>query len=183
MNIRIQSVVIGLFVAGLVSTIFFGVVNAQSTQEGDQQSARIRASCLSAKNTLDRLHASDALLRVNRGQIYESMSTKLMTRFNSRVDSNRLDAKALIGVTENYGTALATFRSDYQSYEEQLSLALRIDCTKEPMTFFDAVADARTKRTQVHVDVVKLHQYIDEYRSTFESFVSDYKATTQENAQ
>jgi len=136
---------------------------------------RIKSNCVSAKNTLNRLHASDALLRVNRGQIYESMSTKLMTRFNDRAQSNHLDTKALVGATTSYGTALATFRTNYQSYEEQLSNALRIDCTKEPAAFYDAVASARSKRSQVHDDVTVLHRHIDDYTAAFAQFASDHK--------
>jgi len=136
---------------------------------------RIKSSCVSAKNTLNRLHASDALLRVNRGQIYESMSTKLMTRFNDRAQSNHFDAKSLISATVSYGTALATFRTDYQGYEEQLSNTLRIDCTKEPVAFYDAVASARNKRSQVHDDVTVLHKYIDDYTAAFAQFASDHK--------
>ncbi len=147
----------------------------------DEQIARIRSSCVSAKNTLNQLHASDALLRVNRGQLYESMSTKLMARFNSRADSNRFDVKDLTTVSQNYGTALTTFRDDYKSYEVQLATALKISCLKEPVSFYDAVFVARTMRAQVHVDVVKLHQYIDEYKATFDAFTANFNKTNGGN--
>lgn len=150
------------------------LVNAQGATITDAQMTRIRSNCISAKNTLNQLHASDALLRVNRGQIYESMTTKLMSRFNSRVESNHLDASKLVSVTQSYGSALTQFRTDYQSYEEQLSNALSIDCTKEPIAFYDSVASARTKRSRVHSDVVILHQYIDDYSSAFDNFATNF---------
>lgn len=168
-----------IITAGLVLSVVFSVsllpqVFAQTTPLSEEHKARIRTSCVTAKNTLTQLHVSDALLRVNRGQIYESMTTKLMSRFNSRVDSNRANVKDLSATTNSYGTALTKFRADYQLYEEQLSVALRTDCTKDPEGFYNAVASARAKRTQVHNDVVILHQYIDEYKSTFETFVTAF---------
>lgn len=167
--------------AGLVAVVLtligvLGVAHAQSAPMTDDQITRIKANCTSAKNTLNQLHASDALLRVNRGQIYESMSTKLMIRFNDRVSSNRLNADDLVTVTQTYTATLTTFRLDYQAYEEQLSKALNIDCSKEPVAFYDAVASSRTKRTQVHTDVVKLHQHIDDYKLTVDSFELAFNA-------
>jgi len=140
----------------------------------EEQMARIRISCVSAKNTLNQLHANDALLRVNRGQMYESMSTKLMVRFNARADGNHFNVKDLTSVTQDYGTALTKFRDDYKSYEEQLYAALNINCSKEPVSFYDAVAVARTQRAQVHADVLKLHQYIDGYQAAFDAFTASF---------
>ena len=164
--------VAGMLTILLVAFSSYAVVNAEGSSITDAQLTRIKTNCISAKNTLTQIHASDALLRVNRGQIYESMTTKLMSRFNSRVDSNHYDAKNLISVTQNYGTALTNFRNDYQSYEEQLSNALSIDCTKEPVSFYDSVASSRVKRTQVHVDVTILHQYINDYESAYKDFAA-----------
>lgn len=171
MKKSVHVILIAIVVAGVLSTTFIGAVHAQSPAVTDEQINRIRANCISAKNSLSRLRTSDTLLRVNRGQIYESMVTKLMERFNSRVQSNQKNGDELVNVTQNYLVALTTFRADYKKYEEQLSLTLKIDCTKEPVAFYDATMNARLKRTQVHVDVVTLHQYIDAYKTSFDTFV------------
>jgi hypothetical protein len=167
-------IIFGLLFAATASVFLLSSVSAE-TSTTEAQITRIKANCVSAKNTLSQIHANDALLRFIRGQLYESMTTKLMSRFNNRVDSNNFDAKSLITVTDSYGTALATFRSDYISYEEQMSAALNIDCQKEPISFYDAVASARTKRTQVHSDVVILHQKIDDYTAAFNTFSANFK--------
>ncbi len=177
MRITTQSLTLYLFMVIALTSVLFGIVSAQAAPMTDEQIGRIRTSCVSAKNTLNQLHASDALLRVNRGQLYESMSTKLMARFNSRADSNHLDTKDLTTVTQSYGTVLTTFREDYKSYEIQLATALTIDCLKEPVSFYDAVALTRTKRAQVHVDVIKLHQYIDDYKVAFDAFAANLNKT------
>lgn len=181
MSITKRIITLGLITAVVFSVVLLPQTFAQTAPLSDDHKDRIRTNCVSAKNTLTQLHVSDALLRVNRGQIYESMTTKLMSRFNSRVDSNRANAKDLTATTNNYAAALTKFRTDYQSYEEQLSLALRIDCTKDPENFYNAVASARVKRTQVHNDVVILHQYIDEYKSTFETFATTFLTGEESN--
>jgi hypothetical protein len=152
-------------------------VVAQNTSVDDQQIEQIRSNCVSTKNTLNQLHASDALLRVNMGQIYESMSTKLMDRFNGRVANNSINNDNLVSITTNYNLALDTFRSDYRIYEEKLSLALGINCSNQPVAFYDAILSAHTKRSQVHSDVVIMNQYIDKYQSAVNQFEEDYQIT------
>jgi len=176
MNIRTRLVVFGLIAAVLLST--FGLQKVSATDLSDEQLARIGANCLTIKSSLNQLHASDALLRVNRGQIYESMGTKLMNNFNGRLGSNSLDNKGLVAVTESYQTALTAFRNDYRTYEQQLSTAIKVDCVKDPAAFHDAVENARTKRTKVHTDVLRLHQYIDDYRSTIDDFMLNFQRVT-----
>lgn len=169
-----------LIICLILVTTFSGVslinAGAQSVPMTSDQIAQIRNNCVTAKNTLNQLHASDALLRVNRGQIFESMSTKLMDRFNSRVANNNYNNDSLISVTDKYGAMLDTFRSDYKAYEEHLSAAINIDCSNQPVAFYDAVATARTLRNQVHADVVKLNQYIDQYQSVVNQFEKEYQS-------
>lgn len=137
----------------------------------DAHTERIRSNCIGAKDSLNRLHTSDALLRVNRGQLYESLTTKLITPFNSRVALNQLDNKQLVAVASDYKTALSSFRQDYIEYEKQLAAAIKIDCQKQPVSFYDAVSSARSKRLVVYDDILKLGQYIDDYESEFTKFV------------
>lgn len=174
-RLAVVAVIITLFlsIAGLTTTY-------AQTSLTDEQEQRISANCVSIKNTLNQLHASDALLRVNRGQIYEAMSTKLMDRFNARLSSNGLDASGTSAVTTSYRTALATFRTDYQLYERQVSAALRIDCSEKPAEFHAAIEDARTKRAKVHTDVIRLHQYIDDYRSAVNDFYINFQRVSGE---
>lgn len=166
---------LGLGLAGVSSAY------AQSSQPdlSDEHRARISGNCSSALSSLSRLHATDALLRVNRGQLYESMSTKLMARFNSRITLNRLDGTSLVATTSNYERALATFRSDYQAYEQQMSVTLRSNCQEQPQAFYYAVADTREKRQKVHQDVQRLHSLIDEYATHIDSFQQEYQAAAK----
>lgn len=177
MKTHIRLVISGLVIAALLSVGVF-TNKSQAAELSDEQKVRIQANCLSIKGSLNQLHASDALLRVNRGQIYESVGSKLMNNFNSRLSNNGLDNKGLVAVANQYQTALTNFRLNYQTYERQLSLAMKIDCTKEPTAFYNALETARAKRAIVHADVGKLNQYIDDYRSAVNDFMLNFERVT-----
>ena len=164
-------------------TVLFGLgvqtAHAQSTALTPERIEHIRSNCTSIKSTLNQLHSSDALLRVNRGQVYESMASKLMDPFNSRLSDNRLDARATSAVTASYRTALNSFRNEYKEYEEKLSSAIRIDCINEPELFYATIEEARVNRAKVHDDVIKLHRYIDDYRSAVGDFLLNYERVSE----
>jgi len=165
-------------IATCISLSFFKA-SAESTPITDQQIELIKNNCVYTKNTLNQLHSSDALLRVNMGQTYESISTKLMEKFNNRVSNASLSNAKLSSATNDYDAALDNFRNDYIIYERQLTLAINIDCSKQPVSFYDAINIARTERDQVHNDVLKLNQLIDQYQSVVTQFAKDYQAFSQ----
>lgn len=147
----------------------------QSIPITNEHIQRIKDNCRAADGTLTQLHASDALLRVNRGQLYDLISTKLMARMNSRLAMNRLDASRLISVTANFDRTLNDFRSHYRSYEERLSATLRIDCRQKPVEFYESVRQSRELREKVNQAVRNLGQYIVEYDHEFETFRTNFR--------
>lgn len=155
---------------------FFMIARAQSTDTiSDAQINLIKTNCVSVKDTLNRIHASDALLRVNMGQIYESISTKLMDGFNGRVVGNNLNGIDLVSISSKYEQALDKFRSDYIGYEEKMSTAMSIDCNKQPVSFYDSIASARTHRKQVSDDVQELNQLIKNYKKAVDEIEKDFR--------
>ena len=162
-------------IAVIMTGAVFWRVSAQDQPITSQQIDLIRGNCVSTKNTLNQLHASDALLRVNRGQIYESIETKLMNGFNGRLSNNNFNNSNIVSITNNYESTLNNFRSHYIVYEEQLATTISMDCSKQPVAFYEAISSARTKRGQVHTDVVKLNQYIDQYQAAVDQFEKDYQ--------
>lgn len=166
-----------LFSIGLLASISGSSAKAEDLTP--DQVEQVKANCVSIKNSLSQLHASDALLRVNRGQVYESMASKLMDTFNNRLGINSLDNKAMTTVTTNYRNALATFRLDYISYEQKLSAALHIDCISQPNSFHTTIQEARKLRETVHDDVLKLHRLIDDYRSSVGDFFLNYERLSE----
>lgn len=176
MKVSIKVLIVSLLLAAAIAGVSFARVSAEDSRMSDQHIENIRSNCVTAKNTLHQLHASDALLRVNMGQLYELMTTKLMDRFNSRLDSNNYDESSLKAVTKAYNQKLDVFRNDYKAYEVQLSSALKIDCSDQPVAFYDAVALSRDKRNQVHVDASRLNQFLGDYQTAMNTFEKDYQS-------
>ena len=163
--------------ATLTGAVFVGttVFAEDSSTITDLQLVQIRARCSEVKATLGRVHANDALLRVNRGQLYERLSTKLAAPLNSRIALNRLDGSSLLTVTSNYDQHLNDFRTHYQTYEEQLSATMRIDCVNQPAKFYDSLQDARAKRQIVNESSQRLTSDIAEYKQAFTEFARSYR--------
>ncbi|MCX6728263.1 MAG: hypothetical protein NTV39_00620 [Candidatus Saccharibacteria bacterium] len=175
MTISKKLISAGLIVAVLVCGLtFIKIASAQNDQPTDTQIQLVQNNCLALKSTLNQLHASDALLRVNMGQLYESMAIRLMNGFNGRIERNNLNNNSLVSETKNYNSTLDNFRSDYQAYEEKLSAAINTDCQNHPTSFYNAISTARTYRDKVHSDVLRLNQSIAQYQSTTDQFESDY---------
>jgi hypothetical protein len=144
----------------------------------DAQIERIRTNCLDVQSTLERVHASDALARVNLGQRYENISTKLMAPLNSRIAFNRLDNVELTKTTVEFNTELNNFRSLYQQYEQTMLRAIQLECRDQPVGFYDTISLARDHRLAVHESVLKLGGLLKQYGVQFEVFKSKVLSPT-----
>lgn len=141
--------------------------------------AQIRSNCTAAQASLTQLHLSDALMRVNRGQLYESISSRLMVPFNSRIAQYTQRNVNLVSLTSTYDGQLTTFSNAYKQYEEAMTKALKIDCKNQPVAFYDAVADARAKRALTHDSVVAIQKTIKDYAAEFEIFAKNFQEGTK----
>ena len=166
-----------LITATLIGGLFFSLTASaeDSVPMTDDHIARIRANCVDAQTALFQLHASDAGLRVNRGQIYESISTKLMAPFNSRIVLNRVSDEHLLTTAAQYDKQLLAFRQQYQQYEEAMSVTLRINCVNQPVAFYDSVADTREKRRLTHETAIELHKIIQQYGNEVDTYAANFK--------
>ena len=140
----------------------------------DAQMVKIRSQCTDLQSTLTRVHVNDALLRVNRGQLYELLSTKLMARLNSRIALNRLDSTKLIAATTIYEKHLKEFRANYQAYEEALSGTIKTNCVNQPVLFYDQLQEVRVKRAEVFSSTEALGNSIQAYKDAFDEFKKPY---------
>ncbi len=160
---------------GFATVAIVNIADAETNPITEAHISRIRDNCFEAQATLNQLHSSDALLRVNRGQLFEYISTKLMAPFNSRVALSRLDGANLISIAKNYEDQLEIFRTNYQLYEEGMSRTMKINCKNQPVAFYDAVTDTRAKRKKVHDSVLELQKIIQNYKAEFELFSQEAK--------
>ncbi len=166
MKSRITGAILIAAIAALIAVPVF----AQSMPMTEAHIERIRANCIEAQSSLTQLHRNDAGLRVNRGQLYEAISTKLMTPLNTRIVSSKLDGTTLVSVTALYEQRLNEFRSNYTQYEEAMTKTLRINCTNQPVAFYDSVADTRLKRELVYASDQAIQKSIREYDDAFKVF-------------
>ena len=119
-------------------TACFGMVISSPTlaQELAQPSDttvvdNLRTRCDDIQSSLRRLHTSDALLRVNVGQTYNTLSARLMARLNSRLALNRIDSRELVDISGKFDQLRGDFASDYNTYESSFSALLKIDCKQK----------------------------------------------------
>ncbi len=164
---------LGIILSLIGGCFVFAFASAESGSLSDAQLQHIKFECIATKSTLNQLHTSDALLRVNVGQLYETISTKLMQKFNERANFNNMNDDALVDSTNKFSSLLSDFRNDYISYENNLSIAINTDCSSQPGAFYDAVLSARTSRQRLHDDIVSLNQELSHYEQLIRKFETD----------
>ena len=141
--------------------------------------ARIRARCVENQAALNRLHQTDAFLRSNRGNLYQTISGKLMVPMNRRLASNQLDGGALLSITSDYNAEYNRFFQAYVDYDNALSKVLDTDCDRQPVSFYTALIDAREKRVALSQSNVKIKDYIRQYGATFAEFKTNFEKEKQ----
>lgn len=144
---------------------------AQSTlSEG--KTDLIRHNCSTIQTTLQQLRVSDAGLRTDRGQLYENISTRLMTPLNIRIASDRLDGLELGSIALKYNNQLELYREKYREYERALTRTIQASCNSEVEVFYERLNTARDLRGELHEATNELIDLLKEYRAEFEDFAS-----------
>lgn len=142
----------------------------------------IRSTCVESQSILRQIRSSDTLLRVNQGQRYEQMASRLMAPMNSRIALNQFDGQDLLSTTSDYGKTLSSFRDKFRSYDKEISKAIGIDCRENPQEYYYAVAEAREDRSDLHETVVELNGLLKQYRKQFESFADSLEKQMEEKS-
>lgn len=173
------------FVAVLVGCAVFSAVALMSQAAHaqavlpEEQVNRIRQKCVTNQAALRQLHASDGLLRVNRGTLYENISTKLMAPLNSRITLDGLGGLKLTATTLEYNRQLNAFRASYKQYEESMTRTINIDCVDRPIEFYESITSTREKRHILHEDTRTLTTLLKAYKTEFESFAKEFEEGTE----
>lgn len=167
-------VVLGLSAVAVMAALASHAVHAQTTLP-EEQIQHIRQNCVTAQTTLTRLHASDGLLRVNSGKLYEIFSTKLMAPLNSRIALGRHGGLKLSAITLEYDRQLDAFRSSYSQYEDTMSRTRKIDCADKPVEFYEGIQLTREQRKKLYQDTETLASLLESYRTEFENFAKEFE--------
>lgn len=136
---------------------------------------RIKNRCVENQAALNRLHQTDAFLRNDRGNLYRTIGDKLMVPLNRRLAANRLDGATLLTVASSYNTEYNRFYRAYIDYDNALSEVLDTDCKKEPVTFYNALLEAREKRLKLSESNLKIKEYVRQYGVAFTDFKTAYE--------
>ena len=136
----------------------------------DEQIAQVRSRCVTVQSLLSRLRANDGLRRVNLGQQYETISARLMAPLNSRIALNKLDGVELTKTTVAYNEQLDVFRERYRIYEQDITTVIDMKCQDQPVSFYDAVLNAREERMKVKQATDQLNALLAQYNTQFEEF-------------
>ena len=138
----------------------------------DEQISEIRTNCVATQAILQRLYVSDRLARVNLGQQYETIATKLMAPLNSRIALNQLNGLDLSQTTVDFNAKQNEFRSLYQQYETALLKSTQMSCVNQPVAFYDSIAVARKERAAVRVATQELNKLVIQYGDQFDQFAT-----------
>lgn len=153
------------------------VARAEDFLLTDEHIALIRANCVSVQSALQRIHASDGLMRVNLGQRYETIATRLMAPMNSRIALNRLDNVAMTQTTADFNGVIRQFSANYQQYEQTTLKAIEMNCVDQPVAFYDTITLARSHRAAVHDSVTTLSALLKQYGTQYEAFKTQVLST------
>lgn len=131
--------------------------------------------CQQVKTRLKQIKLSDAVTRVNYGQIYESLSVNVMTPTNLRLVANNFKPLELLTITDNYQKQVTQFRQHYLSYEDRLSRVIEMSCDYDPAQLVGSLAELRQLRQQLNIDTKTLHLLAVEYQAKFKEFYDGQK--------
>lgn len=157
-------------IVGLGSIVSLPAHAQEPTPLTDDHITRIQTNCQSVIATLNQIHANDTPVYINRNQAYFSISDKLIARLNSRLALSRYDTASLVKITNEYNAELTKFRSVYKQYDTAMADLVKRNCSKQPVGFYDTVADVRKQRAAVHAVIAKLHTIIEQYRAAVDTF-------------
>lgn len=177
MRLRILAVLALIFGAFFVSSQHQAY--AASTTITPEVINRVKARCIENQAALNRLHKTDAFIRIDRGTLYQTIGDKLMVPLNRRLASNQLDPGKLLTITSDYKAEYDVFYRAYIDYDNSLSRVLDIDCTREPVTFYNALVEAREKRTKLSESIGRLKALIRDYGVNFTDFKASYEKEQQ----
>lgn len=160
---------------GIITVGLSAVQNAHAQMSlPDEQVERIRQTCVTTQTSLSQLHASDGVIRVNLGKMYENMSNKLMAPLNSRIALNKLEGIQMAGTTLEYDRQVDVFRASYKLYEESMSRTIGMNCTDKPVEFYESIQATRQKREKLHQDTKTVTALLKDYRTQFEAFSAQF---------
>lgn len=122
----------------------------------------IKANCQQSQSILNQIEKSDAVIRINRGRVYND-AQDLLYAMSARLTDNRVSIPNISTIMSDYDHALAEFRKNYNDYDDKLNDLIEMKCAEKPSDFYDQLKDLRDTRKTLGENVKKLDQLIKDY--------------------
>ncbi len=152
----------------LVSVLVFGLLTSyfpstSVSAMSDEKSGAISQHCGTIKQALKSLQKTDARSRSYLGTVYETIISKYITPFNTRLINN---GQPNVSLTDLHSTILDVrkqFVSDYTSYSQTFETLLSVNCQEDPEGFYWYLGETRKKRAEVSSDTTNMRNLLSEY--------------------
>ncbi|MDR1032781.1 MAG: hypothetical protein LBL84_02070 [Candidatus Nomurabacteria bacterium] len=161
----IQVVLLLFAIFTTVACVWVVRVSADDGAMPEARRASIVQNCDSIKLRLKQLQTSDASTRVTLGQNYENLLTKLMDAMNSRLAANRLDSGDLPTIAAEFDRNLGYFRKNYISYDQKVDDLRKVNCAKNPESFYKQLETVRNLRGALRLNYTRLGELTNNYKA------------------
>ena len=135
------------------------------TTANSELTKTLSRNCSSVRVAIKNIHTNDALTRVNVGQRYNSISTKLVARLNGRLAVNKLDSSKLVNITNDFESARLKFNSNYNDYDTTMTELDHANCSEDVAGYYQKLVAAREARNRLSENVKTLNDLLIKYRA------------------
>ncbi len=132
-----------------------------NTDPTSEQINAIKKNCAIIKDNLKSIQYEDSRVRVHLGRYYDTIQSNFITPLNIALIGNNISNINLIENQTNFVTARSKFASDYIAYQKGLEELVSLDCTVEPVRFYNKLTSVREKRAKVANSTTKLRELTD----------------------
>ena len=173
--------IFGLLIFGVIILVAFSksalAENAIFSPKNptNEQIVKVVNNCSAIKKHLTKLHSTDALKRVNLGQNYESISSDMMAKFNTRIVINKLNGSELVYSAADFSENMKYFRDNYKIYEQELKKLQDMDCASNGREFYFQLEKVRYQRKELNYNVSRLKEIANDYKKQLATFKEGLK--------
>ena len=158
-----RKIVVGVMLFVVVTAVVPAVVFA-ADELNEVRLNTIRANCVAAQSTIQRIGRNDTTSRINRGRDYDAV-LRLFYAMNTRLSANNITEPKLAEITKSFETELQNFRSRYNTYNGNYKASVDINCVSRPADFYSSLDKTRDSRQEINNSIRKLNELIDNYRT------------------
>lgn len=140
-----------------------------SVSLGDDKLETIRTRCSNSQFALQQIEKRDAVSRINRGRDYDQMLRQI-SAFNSRFAYNKINMPDLVQTSSDLQNAVNDFRASYDTYDNDIASALKVNCKQDPSQYYGYIVQARTDRAVIGEKVKLINELTAKYRAAIVAY-------------